>query len=77
MTKKLFILVSDHGDGSYSPVFTFNEAWIKEQEESGEYDSDAPGWDGDGFHYTILMVPDECTYESLGISEWSVADKYD
>jgi hypothetical protein len=68
--KKLFILVSDAGDGSYSPRFTFNEKWIKGQEkkyDNGEITWPDLGCDGDGFHYTVLTVPDDCTLESLGI----------
>lgn len=68
--KKLFVLVSDGGDGSYSPQFTFNEEWIAKQQERYDndgYDEYAIGVDGDGFHYKVLTVPDECTLESLGI----------
>jgi hypothetical protein len=75
--KKLFVLVSDGGDGSYNPQYTFNEAWIKEQEEkseNGELDYDDVGCDGDGFHYDVLKVPDECTLESLGI-HWDCAEE--
>jgi hypothetical protein len=71
MTKKLFILVSYGGDGSYNPQFTFNEEWIKKQEElydEGNLEYPALGVDGDGFHYSVLTVPDECTLQSLGIS---------
>lgn len=71
MTKKLFILVSDGGDGSYNPQYTFNEEWIKKQEEAynnGEIcGPDDLGCDGDGFHYDTLMVPEGCTLQSLGI----------
>ena len=73
MSKKLFVLTSDSGDGSYHPRFTFNEEWIALQEErdrngelSCEYDI---GVDGDGFHFVELTVPDECTLESLGVSD--------
>jgi hypothetical protein len=55
--KKLFVLVSDGGDGSYNPVFTFNEEWVNAQHD--RYDND--GWDegflgadGDGFHYIVI-----------------------
>lgn len=68
--KKLFVLVSDGGDGSYNTQYTMNETWIAKQQE--KYDNDgyedyAIGVDGDGFHYKTLTVPDECTLESLGI----------
>lgn len=31
--KKLFILVSDGGDGSYYPQYTMNQEWIDEMIE--------------------------------------------
>jgi hypothetical protein len=72
MAKKLFVLVGDGGDGSYSTNYTFDTAWIEKQAErhqNGESDYEYDlGVDGDGFHYTTLTVPDECTLESLGIS---------
>ena len=70
--KKLFVLISDGGDGSYYPYFTFNEEWIERQHEAhdlGELEYDSIGCDGDGFHYKVLTVPDECTLESLGVSD--------
>lgn len=70
MSKKLFVLVQDNCDGSYSTVFTMNEEWIKLQQEkydNDELDYDSVGCDGDGFHYKVLNVPDECTLQSLGI----------
>lgn len=69
-TKKLFILVMDCGDGSYIPCFTFNEEWIKERDDSeAMIGSDYIGYDGDGFHYTVLNVPVECTLESLDVDD--------
>jgi hypothetical protein len=70
MAKKLFVLVQDCGDGSFYPRYTFDTKWIHEMEmNSPKYDGEGSlGCDGDGFHYDILMVPDECTLESLGIS---------
>jgi hypothetical protein len=68
--KKLYVLVQDGGDGSYSPQYTFNEEWINSQNdkyEAGELEYPELGVDGDGFHYDILYVPEECTLESLGI----------
>lgn len=71
MTKPLFVMVSDGGDGSYSTVFTLDAAWIARQEQ--RYDNDTLehgdiGVDGDGFHYSTIQVPDDATYKSLGIS---------
>lgn len=70
--KKLFVLVSNGGDGSYYPQFTFNEEWIERQQEAYDLDEleyDSIGCDGDGFHYEVLTIPDECTLESLGVSD--------
>lgn len=70
--KKLFVLISNGGDGSYYPHFTFNEEWIERRHEAddlGELEYDSLGCDGDGFHYEVLTVPDECTLESLGVSD--------
>lgn len=68
--KKLFVLVADREDGSYSPQYTFNENWIKQQKEkykNGDLEWPSLGVDGDGFHYDTLTVPSECTLESMGI----------
>jgi hypothetical protein len=72
MAKKLFILIADGGDGSYYPQFTFDEQWIAKQEQKyadGKigYPDLGCDYDGDGFHYETLTVPNECTLESLGI----------
>lgn len=67
--KKLFVLISNGGDGSYYPHYTFNEEWIEAQnakDSRGDLDCESLGCDGDGFHYDVLMVPNECTLESLG-----------
>lgn len=75
--KKLFVLVSDSGDGSYHPQYTFSQEWINIQHERrrrGELDHEDIGCDGDGFHYDTLMVPDECTLASLGIQDCSIDD---
>lgn len=65
MSKILYVLISDGEDGSYYPHFTFNGEWIAKMEETAEYGD--IGVDGDGFHYETLILPDECTLESLGI----------
>lgn len=65
--KKLFVLVSDGGDGSYSPRYTFNDEWIaKRDADHADLEHGDVGVDGDGFHYDTLNVSDECTLESLG-----------
>lgn len=72
--KKLYILVQDCGDGSYSLCYTMDSDMIGRMQDA--YDNDeidhesAPGIDGDGFNYRTLNIPDECTYASLGISEY-------
>jgi len=68
--KNLYILVSDGGDGSYYPNYTFNTEWIEEMDrksEEGELEYDDIGCDGDGFHYDTLTVPSDSTLESMGI----------
>lgn len=77
MAKKLFVLIQDCGDGSFYPRYTFDTEWIYKMEmNSPSYDGEGSiGCDGDGFHYDILMVPDECTLESLGISS-DAAERY-
>jgi hypothetical protein len=74
-TKPLYVLVADGGDGSYNPKFTLDAAWIDRQEdlyEAGELEYDAVGVDGDGFHYTVIQVPSDATYESLGINKYLI-----
>ncbi len=71
MSKKLYVLINDGCDGSYHPAFTMNEEWMekmRKKNRKGELAYPDLGCDGDGFHYRVLTVPDECTLESLGIS---------
>jgi len=78
--KTLYLLVSNGGDGSYSISGTFNEDWIQFQEdryENGDSDYEYdPGVDGDGFHYTTLSLPDECTIQSIDL-HYDAADDWD
>jgi hypothetical protein len=71
MTKKLYVLVSNGGDGSYSPQFTLDPdlvARLEKAYEEGFMDcGNGIGCDGDGFHYETINVPDNSTPESLGI----------
>ena len=82
-TKPLFVLISDGGDGSYYPRFTFNKDLIDKLEAAADEDrmdyESGVGMDGDGFHYETIYVPVECTAESLGISMMAddYADKFD
>lgn len=71
-TKNLYVIIRNLGDGSCSASYTFNEQWVLDLEtklgsgkcESWEFETYC---DGDGFHYDVLKVPEECTLESLGI----------
>lgn len=75
-TKPLYILILDGGDGSYYPVYTFDTDVITEL-ESRDLGYGDIGVDGDGFHYDILNVPADCTYESLGITNPFDLKEYD
>jgi hypothetical protein len=76
---KLYILMSDGGDGSYYPRFTLNEALIDKLQKAYDHRlmtyENGIGCDGDGFHYEYIEVPDNSTYESLGIN-WHLPDDY-
>lgn len=77
MSKTLYVLVRDGGDGSYSTEFTLSKEWIDAQRE--KYYNDGlehgeTGVDGDGFHYSEIQVPDDATYESLGIHKYRTAE---
>lgn len=79
---KLYVLVSDGGDGSYYPQFTLNSELIEKL--SGAYDrgvmdyENGIGCDGDGFHYSTIEVPEGSTSKSLAIRvlEDSYADQF-
>ena len=71
-TKNLYVVIKNCGDGSSTACYTFNEKWVTDMEiRDGDYrlqEWEMEEWcDGDGFHYDILTVPEECTLESLGI----------
>ncbi len=70
-TKPLFVMISDGGDGSYYPNYTFNPefiAMLKEAHDNRKMNyENGIGCDGDGFHYDTINVPEECTGESLGL----------
>lgn len=69
--KNLYVISRDCGDGSNSVNYTFDAELISKLEEMANNDElryDSGLLDGDGFHYDVLTVPDDCTYESLGIS---------
>lgn len=68
---KLYVLISDGGDGSYYPHYTLNPELIEKLQEAYDRDlmcyDNGIGCDGDGFHYDTITVPDGSTPESLGI----------
>jgi hypothetical protein len=72
-TKNLYVIVKNCCDGSFHTTYTFNEQWVLDLEsridsgEATEYEMEVY-CDGDGFHYDILTVPEECTLASLGIT---------
>lgn len=74
MTKKLFVLISDGGDGSQSANYTMNEPFVTALGERKDPESGDLGVDADGFHFDTLIVPDECTLESLGITSDAAVD---
>ena len=71
-TKPLYVLISNGGDGSCYPHYTFDTELINKlqkayDEDKMDYESGI-GCDGDGFHYDVLQVPVECTAASLNTS---------
>lgn len=71
MSKKLFIIVADGGDGSYYPRYTMDAELVERISrlvDNDVLDYDSGLTDGDGFHYSTVTIPDECTPESLGVS---------
>lgn len=77
---KIYILVADCGDGSYSLNYVNDPEVIKKLEELDREDKldpeFTPGCDGDGFHYETITVPDFCTEETLGITFSTLPDIY-
>jgi hypothetical protein len=72
-TKTLYVLVQDGGDSSYSVCYTMDPEVIEQRRvayNNDELEHGEPGVDGDGFHFSTINVPEDATYESLGISEW-------
>ena len=69
--KNLYVVTMNCGDGSYHNGYTMNTEYINKLNiqylnSDPKFDFDSL-CDGDGFHYDVLTVPDECTLESLGI----------
>jgi len=55
-----------------------NGEFIKRLEKAYEEDKlEYSICDGDGFHYQVLTVPDECTLKSLGVRyDFAEEEKY-
>ncbi len=69
--KTLFIVITDSGDGSQSLRYTFDESLIlKMQDRQDELDDCYQS--GDGLQVDRLLVPDNLSYEDLGIGRWSI-----
>ena len=79
MSKSLYILIQNMGDGSNSLSYSLDpdivDGW-REAYRQSKLDYDAPGVDGDGFTARTLKVPDDATYESLGIHEFMILEPY-
>lgn len=77
---KIYILISDNGDGSSSINYVNDPEIINklnDLDDRGLLDYDnCAGVDGDGFHYDTITVPDTCTEESLGIKFSSLEQLY-
>ncbi|CUR44281.1 von Willebrand factor type A domain protein [Pseudomonas phage VCM] len=74
MSKTLFIVITDSGDGSNGLGYTFDADLISLMEDNQDELGDSYQ-SGDGLQVRHLQVPDECTYESLGISKYSILDR--
>lgn len=73
--KKLYILTENMGDGSNSLNFSLDRNIVDQWQAAADndlLDYTDPGMDGDGFGYTTLTVPDDTTYESLGLHDFQV-----
>ena len=75
---KLYLLVSDGGDGSYSIQYILDETVLNKIEalaDEGVWNYESGfGCDGDGFHYSTINVPDNSTAEYLGIPLFTQED---
>lgn len=73
-TQTLFVLSSNNGDGSSSTLFTLDRGLIEQLHKAhlqGLTDAESdPGVDGDGFHYSEVILPASLAKESLGSLRW-------
>ncbi|WYN05029.1 hypothetical protein ISREJYDI_CDS0063 [Pseudomonas phage UNO-G1W1] len=72
-TKKLYIAISDSGDGSQALFYTFDGELIGRMSDA-DYDQIGENWmSGDGFQYESINVLESATMADLGIDErWRV-----
>lgn len=68
-TKNLYVFTTDNSDGSIGTSFIMDEeiASFMLDPKNESLMLDLGYIDGDGICPSILTVPEECTYESLGI----------
>lgn len=71
MSKNLYIIITDSGDGSNSLSYTLDESLVNEMCDREE-ELDDSYQSGDGLQIQKILVPDDATYDSLGINEWYV-----
>lgn len=76
MSKELFMVITDGGDGSNGVQYTFDAELISLMDENLDELGDSYQ-SGDGLQVKTLTVPDECTYESLGISKYAILNRED
>lgn len=77
-TKKLYIAISDSGDGSQALFYTFDKELVVTMDDPDNYDLIGENWmSGDGFQYQEINVPESSTMEDLGISQYRVLDRRD
>lgn len=73
-TKTLFMVITDSGDGSNGLHYTFDAELIQLMEDNQDELGDSYQ-SGDGLQVSKLQVPEECTYESLGIYKGAILDR--
>lgn len=75
--RKIYILISNGGDGSYYPQFVDDPAviaYLQDLSDNDQLDWDTIGVDGDGFHYDTVKVPENLTNEQMGIRVCTLED---
>lgn len=78
VTKTLFLLISDSGDGSQAIFYSFDAELVGLMEDDSNFDVIGENWmSGDGLQVSTMKVPVECTMESLGVYSGYVLDRND